>query len=253
MASREVLSACSSRRLILVGFFFCSWEFDRWVVLRMQSERLCRFVAGGGGFGLFGGVQGVSVGILRDGFWLWWVQCEFLGFAWLMRRVILSIYLWKTCLRRVLRGVLYFPGCGHGFLFLLLLMFLFVVFTRTLDRDSAIENSYVRGLFLRLFCSLDLVKVPCSVLLLFFFFYCQFAPHAWFFGFSLHNFRFQCLYMRWKSLRSAFDLPEWIGFYDCDIFAWFTCLSGVFFYLKQSGSKICDGTLNFSGDCCLDG
>lgn len=165
-----------------------------------------------------------------------------------------SLYLsLETCLRRVLRGVLYFPGCGHGFLFLLLLMFLFVVFTRTLDRDSAIENSYVRGLFLRLFCSLDLVKVPCSVLLLFFFFYCQFAPHAWFFGFSLHNFRFQCLYMRWKSLMSAFDLPEWIGFYDCDIFAWFTCLSGVFFYLKQSGSKICDGTLNFSGDCCLDG
>lgn len=134
--------------------------------------------------------------------------------------------------------------------FLLLLMFLFVVFTRTLDRDSAIENSYVRGLFLRLFYSLDLVKVLCSVLL--FFFYCQFAPHAWFFGFSLHNFRFQCLYMRWKSLRSAFDLLEWISFYDCDIFAWFICLSGVFFYLKQSGSKICDGTLNFRGDCCLD-
>lgn len=82
-----------------------------------------------------------------------------------------SLYLsLETCLRRVLRGVLYFPGCGHGFLFsFFLLMFSSVVFTRTLDRDSAIENSYVRGLFLRLFCSLDLVKVPCSVLLLFFF------------------------------------------------------------------------------------
>lgn len=129
MASREVLSACSSRRLILVGFFFCSWEFDRWVVLRMRSERLCRSVAGGGGgFGLFGGVQGVSVGVLRDGFWSLWVQCEFLGFAWLMRRAILCICLWKTCLRRVLRGVLYFPGCGHGFLFVVVDVFVCCVY-----------------------------------------------------------------------------------------------------------------------------
>lgn len=173
-----------------------------------------------------------------------------------MRRAILCICLWRLACVEFCEGCCIFLVADVGFfllLLLLLLMFSFVVFTRTLDRDSAIENSYVRGSFLRLFCSLDLVKVPCSVLLLFFFFYCQFAPHAWFFGFSLHNFRFQCLYMRWKSLRSAFDLLEWIGFYDCDIFAWFTCLSGVFFYLKQSGSKICDGTLNFSGDCCLDG
>lgn len=70
MASREVLSACSSRRLILVGFFFCSWEFDRWVVLRMRSERLCRSVAGGGGALDFSGVRRACL----------WVFCE-MGFG----------------------------------------------------------------------------------------------------------------------------------------------------------------------------
>lgn len=43
--------------------------------------------------------------------------------------------------------------------------FLFGIFTRTLDRNTAIENPYVQGLFLR---SLELVKVHCSVFFFFF-------------------------------------------------------------------------------------
>lgn len=99
--------------------------------------------------------------------------CKYLGFCmavasrdFLGLSVCLSV--WKTCLRQVLRVLLYYSWLRLRFFFFSLsfmILFVMFMFTRRLDRDSTVvnSNSYVQGLFFAVVLFVGVVKVHCFV------------------------------------------------------------------------------------------